>query len=120
VPSPALELFDRPGSCPPSCATRLIALVERSRRPSEIADANGDSYFRTSETCDLEADEPRCRDLAARLFALNAIDPAHGEPAQGQRYEVGQEFKAHTDYFEPSGRDFEKFCSVAGQRPGRS
>ena len=35
---------------------------------------------------------------------------------QGQRYEVGQEFKAHTDYFEPSGADFAKFCAVAGQR----
>jgi len=29
---------------------------------------------------------------------------------------VGQEFKSHTDYFEPQGRDFERFCSVAGQR----
>jgi len=116
VPSPRLELFDRPAFLPPQLCTRLIALIDRSRRPSEIADANGDHYFRTSETCDLEADEPAVQDLAARLFALNAIDPAHGEPVQGQRYEVGQEFKAHTDYFEPSGRDFEKFCSVAGQR----
>jgi len=116
VPSPRLELFDRPEFLPPELCARLIALVDRNRRPSEIADANGDSYFRTSETCDLEADEPAVQDLSARLFALNAIDPAYGEPAQGQRYEVGQEFKAHTDYFEPDGRDFEKFCSVAGQR----
>ena len=72
VPSPRIELFDRPGFLPP--------------------------------------------ELCTRLFALNGIDPAHGEPVQGQRYEVGQEFKAHTDYFEPGGQDFVKYCSVAGQR----
>ena len=116
VPSPRIELFDRPGFLPPALCAELIALIERERRPSEIADANGDHYFRTSETCDLDPGEPAVQDLAARLFALNAIDPAHGEPAQGQRYEVGQEFKAHTDYFEPGGQDFAKFCSVAGQR----
>jgi prolyl 4-hydroxylase len=116
VPSPRIELFDRPGFLPPALCADLVALIERQRRPSEIADANGDNYFRTSETCDLDPDEPSVRDLAARLFALNAIDPAHGEPAQGQRYDVGQEFKAHTDYFEPDGRDFFRFCSVSGQR----
>jgi len=59
---------------------------------------------------------PAVQELEARLHALNAIDPAYGEPVQGQRYAVGQEFKAHTDYFEPSGADFMKYCSVAGQR----
>src|SRR6188768_3530271 len=55
VPSPRLELFDRPGFLSPELCTALVALIDRNRRPSEIADANGDSYFRTSETCDLEA-----------------------------------------------------------------
>ena len=116
VPSPRIELFDRPGFLPPELCTRLIALVDQDRRPSTIADPNGDHYFRTSETCDLDPKEPAVRDLEARLYALNGIDPAHGEPVQGQRYEAGQEFKAHTDYFEPTGQDFERYCSVAGQR----
>ncbi len=115
-PSPRLELFDRPAFLPPALCAELVALIDRERRPSTIADANGDHYFRTSETCDLDADEPAVQDLERRLFALNGIDPAHGEPVQGQRYAVGQEFKAHTDYFEPSGADFHKYCSVAGQR----
>ena len=116
VPTPRVELFDRPDFLSPNLCQALIGLIERDRRPSTIADENGDTYFRTSETCDLSAEEPAVRELEARLFALNAIAPAHGEPAQGQRYEVGQEFKPHTDYFEPNGRDFAKFCSVAGQR----
>ncbi|MGD9811892.1 MAG: prolyl hydroxylase family protein, partial [Sphingobium sp.] len=44
------------------------------------------------------------------------IAPDYGEPIQGQRYAVGQEFKAHTDYFEPDGPDYEKFCAIAGNR----
>ncbi len=115
-PSPKLTLFDRPGFLPRELCGELIALIDKDRRPSTIADPNGDHYFRTSETCDLDPDEPAVQDLEARLFALNGIDPAHGEPVQGQRYEAGQEFKAHTDYFEPSGQDFAKYCSVAGQR----
>lgn len=116
IPSPRIELFDRPGFLPPGLCAKLVALIDHDRRPSTIADQNGDNYFRTSETCDLSADLPVVQDLERRLLELNGIDPAHGEPVQGQRYAVGQEFKAHTDYFEPSGQDFHKFCSVAGQR----
>ncbi len=116
VPSPKIELFDRPGFLPPELCARLIELVDQDRRPSTIADPTGDHYFRTSETCDLDPEEPAVQDLERRLFELSGIDPAHGEPVQGQRYEAGQEFKAHTDYFEPTGQDFVKYCSVAGQR----
>ena len=116
VPTERLALFDAPGFLPPELCTQLIALIDKDRRPSTIADPNGDDYFRTSETCDLSPEEPAVQDLEARLLALNGIDAAHGEPVQGQRYAVGQEFKPHTDYFEPNGADFAKFCSVAGQR----
>jgi len=116
VPSPRIELFTVPGFLPGGLCDELMRLIEANRRPSAIADPNGDDYFRTSETCDLEADEPAVQELEARLFALTGIDPAYGEPVQGQRYEVGQEFKAHTDYFEPTGQDFHRFTSVAGQR----
>ncbi len=59
---------------------------------------------------------PEIAGLNAALSAWSGIDPAYGEPLQGQRYAVGQEFKAHTDYFEPDGVDFAKFCTVAGNR----
>ncbi len=116
VPTARLELFDQPGFLSADLCEELIGLIDQDRRPSTIADPNGDHYFRTSETCDLNPAEPAVQALEERLLALNGIDPAHGEPAQGQRYDVGQEFKAHTDYFEPDGQDFARFCSVAGQR----
>ena len=99
VPSPKIELFDRPEFLPSELCAELMRLIDKDRRPSTLADPNGDHYFRTSETCDLEADEPAVQDLERRFFELNRIDAAYGEPIQGQRYEAGQEFKPHTDYF---------------------
>lgn len=116
APSPKIELFQCRDFLSAELCEELMALIDAGRRPSTIADDNGDSYFRTSETCDLSASEPAVQRLEAMLLELNGIDPEHGEPVQGQRYAVGQEFKAHTDYFAPDGLDFHKFCSVAGQR----
>ena len=54
--------------------------------------------------------------LEERLLALSGIDPVYGEPVQGQRYDVGQEFKPHCDWFNPHGQDYQTYCAVAGQR----
>jgi len=116
TPSPRLELFVLRDFLPAEDCAALVDRIDARRRPSTIADANGDNYFRTSETCDLDADDPVVAALNARLAVVSGIDPAYGEPLQGQRYDVGQEFKPHTDYFEPGGADFDTYCSVAGQR----
>lgn len=116
VPSPRLELFILREFLDPAMCQTLIDLIDANRRPSTIADDNGDPYFRTSETCDLTASEPVVAALDSRLAALSGIDPAYGEPLQGQRYAEGQEFKPHTDYFDPGGQDFDRYCSVSGQR----
>jgi prolyl 4-hydroxylase len=116
VPSPALELFVLRNFLGADECAALIARVDGNRRPSTIADANGDDHFRTSETCDLDHADPVVAALEVKLTALSMVDPAYGEPLQGQRYEAGQEFKPHTDYFEPGGADFARYCSLTGQR----
>ncbi len=116
VPSPKLTLFLRRGFLSPDRCAALIERIEAQRRPSTISDSNGDAGFRTSETCDLDRADPVVAEIDALITAFTGLDPAHGEPMQGQRYAVGQEFKGHTDYFEPAGVDYLKYCSVAGQR----
>ena len=116
LPTPKAEIFQLRDFVSPLLREQLISLIDQDRRPSTIADDNGDQYFRTSETCDLRRAEPAVRELEAMLTELSGIDPTHGEPLQGQRYAVGQEFKAHTDYFTPGGPDWEQFCSISGQR----
>jgi prolyl 4-hydroxylase len=116
VPSPKLTLFIRRGFLDPATCAALVERIDAQRRPSTISDHNGDDSFRTSETCDLSAQDPLIATLDAQLAAFTGLDPLYGEPVQGQRYAVGQEFKAHTDYFEPDGVDYAKYCSVAGNR----
>lgn len=115
-PSSRLDLFVQRDFLSPTQCGELIAMIETEHRPSTLADYNGDDVFRTSSTCDLSPDVPPVATLAARLAEISGIDAAHAEPLQGQRYEVGQEFKAHTDYFEPNNADYDKYCAVPGQR----
>ncbi|MCE7797508.1 2OG-Fe(II) oxygenase [Sphingobium sufflavum] len=115
-PGRAVDLFIARAFLPPDDCAALIARIDAARRPSTIADSNGDAAFRTSETCDLDGADPFIADINRRLSAFIGIDPAHGEPLQGQRYAVGQEFKAHTDYFEPGGIDYPRYCTLSGNR----
>lgn len=116
VPSRLLDQFVLPGFLDAATCAALIERVEATTRPSTIADANGDPLFRTSSTGDLDHDDPVVAALDARLHDLLGIPAPFGEPLQGQRYAPGQEFKAHTDYFDPHGLDFHQYCAVAGQR----
>ncbi|WP_395394333.1 2OG-Fe(II) oxygenase [Novosphingobium sp. BL-8A] len=115
-PSSRLDLFVKREFLSAAECDELVAMIETQHRPSTIANYNGDDVFRTSSTCDLDPQVPAVAALASKLAALSEIAPAHAEPLQGQRYEVGQEFKAHTDYFEPNNSDYEKYCAIPGQR----
>jgi prolyl 4-hydroxylase len=116
VPSPKLDLFIARGVLDAGLCAALIARIDAVRRPSTIADANGDAAYRTSETGDLDPADRHVIETERRIAALTGLGARHGEPLQGQRYAVGQEFKAHTDYFEPNGVDFDRYCAVAGNR----
>ena len=116
LPSPKLTLFVARDFLPPDLCAALIDRIDAVRRPSTIADANGDSAYRTSETGDLAAADACVQEVERRIATFTGLDGAHGEPLQGQRYAVGQEFKGHTDYFEPAGTDYATYCSIAGNR----
>ncbi|HVF94215.1 MAG TPA: 2OG-Fe(II) oxygenase [Sphingomonas sp.] len=116
VPSPKLTLFVKRGFLSPALCEAITERIDAVRRPSTIADANGDMTYRTSETGDLDAADPVVIEVERLLTDLTGLDPAHGEPLQGQRYAVGQEFKGHTDYFEPQGVDYERYCGRSGNR----
>ena len=116
VPSPELELFIVRGFLDDAACAALIARIDQKRRPSEIADDLGIADFRTSETCDLDSDDPVVAAVDAKISELLGLPLDTGEPLQGQRYAPGQEFKPHTDTFEPGGADYFRHCGDSGQR----
>jgi prolyl 4-hydroxylase len=116
VPSRKLELFIvRNFLDEPTCAA-LIGLIDEKRRPSEIADDVGIANFRTSETCDLDWRIPIVGEVDRKIGELLGLPLAASEPIQGQRYAPGQEFRAHTDTFEPGGYDYLVHTADTGQR----
>jgi len=116
VPAPKAQVYLKDNFLKPELCEELMRLIDLDRRPSTLADYNGDPVFRTSETCDLNVKDAAVQEVEQMLTDFTQIDPSHGETLQGQRYEVGQEFKQHTDWFNPDGEDWEKFCGVSGQR----
>jgi len=116
VPTPRLDLFILRDFLDPETCAAFCALIDAKRRPSTLADDQGIARFRTSETCDLDPRQPEVAQVQAKLSALTGIAVSLGEPLQGQRYAAGQEFKPHTDTFNPTGADYYRHCTEAGQR----
>lgn len=117
VPDRRVELFIAKAFISAGDCAALVALIDRLCRPSTITDAYGaDADFRTSETADLPASDPLVARIHAAMAVWAGLDLAHAEPLQGQRYRAGQQFKAHTDYFEPTGLDYHDHTADGGQR----
>lgn len=116
VPTRELELFIVKGFLDEETCAALIERIDLQRRPSTIADDYGIANFRTSETCDLDSSDPFVARVDAQFCDLLGIPPDRGEPLQGQRYAPGQEFKPHTDTFNPGGYDFYVHTANQGQR----
>ena len=116
VPSPNLELFIVPRFFSAEQCAPLIALINANRRPSTIADDIGEAAFRTSETCEFPVGHPDVTPVDEAICQLLGLPQEFGEPIQGQRYAPGQEFKPHTDTFEPMGPDYYEHCAERGNR----
>ena len=116
VPSRALDLFIVKDFLDEAGCAAMIERIDAKRRPSEIADDVGIEDFRTSETCDLDFRDPAVTEVDHRIAELLGLSLAASEPLQGQRYAPGQEFKPHTDTFEPGGYDYLVHTADTGQR----
>jgi prolyl 4-hydroxylase len=116
VPTRELELFIVRSFLDADSCAALIERIDERRRPSEIADDLGIANFRTSETCDLDWRDPVVGEVDRKISELLGISLQTSEPIQGQRYAPGQEFKPHTDTFEPGGYDFYLHTAERGQR----
>lgn len=94
---------------------KIINLLTSKLRPSELTTAEADKSYRTSRTCDLgQLNDPFMANIDSRICKMIGIDSSYSEVFQGQYYEVGQQFKAHTDFFEK--HEMATFGGKMGQR----
>jgi len=95
----------------------LAAIANRHLRPSTVTIEGGDKYYRTSRTCDLSLlNSPVVAAIDHKIAATLGIRPEYSEGIQAQRYDIGEQFKRHTDYFEPGTTEYAQFAAERGNR----
>lgn len=112
-----LQLYSIDNFLTPEECGQLVELTEAKLRPSEVTHSNGDNAFRTSMTCDLRShDAPLVAYVDEKIARTLGVCLPYSEAIQAQHYSVGQEFKAHHDYFAPNMDVYQQFTGEMGQR----
>lgn len=98
----------------------LIEEIDKNLRPSTISDPEDScitSDYRTSKTADLHYfDDPFYMSIDNQIASAMGLSPYLGEVMQGQRYETGQYYKEHWDFFAPMNKECKVYCEWMGQR----
>lgn len=94
---------------------RIVEIAGLQLRPSTVT--TGEKNYRTSSTSDLSLlNDPAVKALDEKIARALGICLPYSEGIQAQRYEVGQEFRQHTDYFEKGTQEYATFAGSRGQR----
>lgn len=103
--------FLKPAEC-----RDLIRLIDAGAEPSILYKSDNSKDFRTSYSCNLDRWDPDIVRIDDRICGLLGLDPRCGETLQGQRYQPGQYFKPHHDYFHTSEAYWKLEKPFGGQR----
>ena len=101
--------------------SKLIECINKSTRKSTLANDNDDpmsSDYRTSQTADLHFfPEELIINLDEKLENFMELDRFLGEALQAQKYNPGEYYKEHWDFFPPRSRkQYKVYCEWMGQR----
>ena len=94
----------------------LCEKIDAGSYPSPLYDKDRYADVRTSYSCNLSAQDPLVGEIDGRIASLLGIDRTWGEPLQGQRYQVGQCFKEHADFFYVDQPYWAEYEPHGGQR----
>jgi prolyl 4-hydroxylase len=98
------------------CA-QIRAMIDPVARPSGyFPKPNGEESHRTSYSGDIDPQNPLVRKIQRRIDDLLGLPGDYGEAIQGQRYEPGQEFRAHYDWFRTDADYWKVEKERGGQR----
>lgn len=116
VPVEGAEIFAVGDFLSASECDRLIAMIDTVAKPSRLYDPENLSPYRTSYSGDVDPEDSFVRMIERRLCDLLGIEAAWGETVQGQRYQPGQEFQAHYDWFDTQAFYWPEERKRGGQR----
>ena len=115
IERPELQLYTLDHFLSDEQCDALLGIIDTNLRPSTIT-----VYiegYRTSLTCDLSLmNHPLVNEIDQQISAAMGIRLSYSEGLQAQKYETGQEFKAHTDFFEPGTKEYAEHAGGRGNR----
>lgn len=94
----------------------LIDKTDAEAVPSTLYKGTEQPGFRTSYSCHLSRWDADIGRIEARMSDVLGIENDYAETMQAQRYQLGQEFKAHHDFFHPSQDYWQQEGPSGGQR----
>ncbi|MEE4348708.1 MAG: 2OG-Fe(II) oxygenase [Pacificimonas sp.] len=98
-----------------TCAQLCTRIDASNQRSSAYTDSGIDDK-RTSHSSNFRRDEPFIRDIELKMCDLLGLPEESGETMQGQRYEPGQFFRPHPDFFQIDAPGWDTILKTGGQR----
>jgi prolyl 4-hydroxylase len=98
-PKQPIQLYVGDGFLDPEVCAQMCAKIDEGSYPSPLYEKEKHEDVRTSYSCNLNSYDALIVDVNGRISDLLGIEPTWGEPLQGQRYQEGQRFREHADFF---------------------
>ena len=95
--------------------SQIIKKSQGRFHPSELTDT-GEVNFRTSQTHDFTRSDHFYQYIDSKIAILMDIPNTYAEDTQVQYYQINNQFKPHTDYFDPSLKEWTVYGAHRGQR----
>lgn len=116
VPADGIELFAVGDFLSAGECAELIERIDAVAQPSKVFDLDYAAGYRTSYSGDFDPHDPLVAAISKRIDDLLGMQAEWGETIQGQRYEPGQQFQPHHDFFHPGTSYWDAEMARGGQR----
>jgi prolyl 4-hydroxylase len=117
IPTDAFQIYTIAHFLSDEECDQLVKVVNTQLRPSTLTVQTADLSYRTSKTSDLcFINDPIVQWVDNKIANTLGIRLSYAEGTQAQRYDVGEQFKQHTDFFEPGTPEYQQFAATRGNR----
>lgn len=116
VPVESAEIFAVQEFLSPAECEHIMQMIDAVAKPSSLYEGYGGEGDRTSYSGDMNPADSFVRMIERRICDLMGLKESWGETFQGQRYEVGQQFKGHYDFFNTGSEYWPRESRMGGQR----
>lgn len=117
---PFTQIYIQPGFLSKSECQEIMTEVDKDLHPSAVSNPEDRilvSDYRTSSSCFFDYHSGKTGfEIDKKINRYLGIDPFIGETVQAQKYEPGQYYKEHHDYYDPFSEEYKTYTEWMGQR----